>query len=120
MLQGTLNNRKEYKTVCFNGKAIYVGTNNKGRGRKAYSKKPHTDVILFAQKALDLLKARCPYVLIGQLFRVDIFRTSNGKLVVNEFESLEAGFGGSEFLQQIKIQQDIISFYSNIIETILH
>ena len=120
MLQGTLNNRMEYKIVCFNGKAIYVGTSGRrGSNRKAYSTQPYTDVIVFAQNALDLLKARCPYAIIGQLFRVDIFCTSNGKLVVNEFESLEAGFGGSNFSQQLKKQQDIISVYSNVIETTL-
>jgi hypothetical protein len=48
---------------------------------------------LSACTALEKLKATLPYAITDGLFRVDIFQTLSGQLVVNEFESLEADFG---------------------------
>ena len=45
----------------------------------------------FATQAVSELAEKVPEAIIhGAFIRVDIFRKQNGKLVVNEFESLEA------------------------------
>jgi hypothetical protein len=56
-----------------------------------FSKDPYHDAIDFGARAIDRLKAaRGPWAFCGPVIRVDIFETEAGKLVVNEFESLEA------------------------------
>ncbi len=74
---------------------------------------------MFAQQALDLLKDRCSYLMNDQLFRVDIFCTISGRLVVNKFESFEAGFGSCHFNNQLLIQNDLTNYYSHVIKLLL-
>jgi hypothetical protein len=56
-----------------------------------------TQLRKFATDALQLLKQRCPRTIVdGGVNRVDIMCLSNGRMVVNEFESLEACYTGGE------------------------
>lgn len=77
--------------VSFNGKAIYVCT-PKDIG-KSFSKKPHDRLKLFVDTVLDLLRIQCPSAIVTDcIVRVDVFQNIAGNLVVNELESLEAGY----------------------------
>jgi hypothetical protein len=89
MLQACMANRKEYKVVVINQKALYVANDNKKSG-KSFSQFPHTELLKFAENAVIALKFNCPSAITDGLVRVDIFKTLNNGFVVNEFESLEA------------------------------
>jgi hypothetical protein len=46
----------------------------------------------FANIALLKFRAAIPFAITDGLFRIDIFQTASGKMVVNEFESLDASY----------------------------
>jgi hypothetical protein len=50
----------------------------------------------FAEEAVRIFELRKPECIVTCLFRVDIMQLADGSLVVNEFESLEAGYGSNE------------------------
>ena len=89
MIQATMRNKKEYKVVMFNREPKYVAYNPNASGI-AFSIHPHTHLMSFAEYALNEFSLSCPFAMVDSLMRVDIFQTQSGKLVVNEFESLEA------------------------------
>jgi hypothetical protein len=89
MLQACMKNRKEYKVVVINQRALYLANHHKKIGT-SYSKFPHTALLNFAENAVVQLKLNCPSTITDGLVRVDIFKNANDELVVNEFESLEA------------------------------
>jgi hypothetical protein len=93
MLQPRMGNRFENKVVCWNGKALYISERKRAGGAQ-YA----TDAQLFefAEHAIDTLHIKCPYAILDGLVRVDIFENQNNRLLVNEFESLEAMFLGSQ------------------------
>lgn len=47
----------------------------------------------FANEAIRMLALKNPNAITDFIVRVDIFQRQNGQMVVNEFESLEAGIG---------------------------
>ena len=47
----------------------------------------------FAEEAIKILALKNSNAMTDFIVRVDIFQRQNGQLVVNEFESLEAGIG---------------------------
>ena len=63
--------------------------------KKCFSEYPHEDIFIFATETLADFRKSCPWSITSGLFRVDIFQTINGHLVVNEFESLETNYYGS-------------------------
>jgi hypothetical protein len=74
-------------------KAIHINSLEKYGGKeKAYSDENMKRRMKFAEDAIQMLKATCPEAIVDGLVRVDIFETSDGRLVVNEFESFEALF----------------------------
>jgi hypothetical protein len=102
MIQPCMYNRREVKIVVLNNQPLYkaniaTGARSKSKGgfHQNFSEDLNTlDALLaFAGTALEKLKATTPYAITDGLFRVDIFQTLSGQLVVNEFESLEADFG---------------------------
>jgi len=102
MIQPCMYNRREVKIVVLNNRPLYkaniaTGAQAKSKGgvNQNFSGDLNTlDALLaFAGTALEKLKATTPYAITDGLFRVDIFQTLSGQLVVNEFESLEADFG---------------------------
>ena len=79
------------QVTLFDGVFQYVNSKPKSPPQsKVYSKYPHTRLMKFAEEAVVELKRACSSAIIDGLVRVDIFETQMGKLVVNEFESLEA------------------------------
>ena len=119
IIQPKMINRKEYKVVVLGGKAQYIA--NCGRytnfGR-AYSSFPHTSLYKFAEYAVQALKRGCPGAITDGIIRVDIFQSLNeeGRLVVNEFESLDASVYGKddriakEFMRNYWLHQIKLAF----------
>jgi hypothetical protein len=102
MIQPCMYNRCEVKIVVLKNQPLYkasiatgAGAKSKGGVNKTFSGNLNTlDALLaFANTALEKLLSTVPYAITDGLFRVDIFQTISGQLVVNEFESLEADFG---------------------------
>lgn len=90
MLQPCLANRKEYKVILLGGTARYVADiKQRGGLGEPFSMSPHTDILCLAEKAGELLEARCLGANIHPILRVDVMQSKNG-YVVNEFEGLEA------------------------------
>lgn len=110
MIQACMFNRKEYKIVCLGGIPSYLvdipyhGKKKHSSGiNEDFSKPPHEHLFHFAAKAIKKFLLKFPSALINPNFRVDIFKTSSGKFVVNEFENLEAWYSGG--LNVIKEKQ---------------
>jgi hypothetical protein len=126
MVQPMMHNRKEYKLVFFNFCFMHIANiQQKHTGETAFSFNNHSRLISFALGALRQLKAQRPETITDFLVRVDVFETNeieffdgdnpdfpmrdfkhwrdaNGKycrykLVVNEFESIEANFPGKNY-----------------------
>ena len=90
MLQRYHKNLVEKKVVVCDGKAMYVASSKVSRGKVCANKQ---ELMQFAETAVSMLKTRCPETCIDGLIRVDImFSNDENKMIVNEFESLEANF----------------------------
>jgi hypothetical protein len=92
-------NRREHKVVCWNGEPLFLcsfsnagGAVSSGGINQSFSPYPHTELFDFVRTAVQHAKKQLPELLSEGLFRVDVFKRVDGSLVVNEFESLEAGF----------------------------
>lgn len=99
MIQAKMFNRREHKVICWNGEPQFVcsfanqgSLLSKGGVNRSFTKPPHTELFLFVRAAIARVKSACPALMIDGLFRVDVFKTVDGRMVVNEFESLEANF----------------------------
>ena len=88
MLQERVDNR-EIKMVFLNGTYSHMITCSTGKIVKSFSGYSENDIISFGESVLSIIAAT-------GLVRVDIFKLSDGKLVVNELESLEARFFSTE------------------------
>ena len=98
MIQPCMFNRKEVKIVVLNNQPMYragisTGTNTKSKTgiNKAFWTNDD-ELLAFASEALAKFRETAPYAITDGLFRVDIFQTIAGQMVVNEFESLDAGY----------------------------
>jgi hypothetical protein len=119
IVQPAMFNRKEYKLVFFNKTFMYIANINLHRSNElSFSKGSHARLIAFAYTAIDALATALPDAIIDGLLRVDIMETHNResfipdetmssfnyieengvfyrtKIVVNEFESLQADHPG--------------------------
>ena len=116
MLQPYLHDTVEYKVVCFNGKALY-------EAQIANTKKTFSNPkarFEFAESVLRKLKERCNFAELSSLVRVDIFWCSSlNKIVVNEFETLEARFDArnKEANKQILLQSLLSVYHANTLLT---
>lgn len=93
IVQPYMRNKKEYRVVVLGGKAEYVvnlQNGAKGVVNKAFSLAPHKGLFKFVQTSVRMLKRACPATLSDCVLRVDVFQRADLRLVVNEFESLEA------------------------------
>jgi hypothetical protein len=92
MLQPRVLNPMEMKVACWNGGEPYVAMRKRGMGARAFVGCTEDDVLSYATTAIGILKRANPHAILDGLVRVDIFQLEDGRLVVNEFESLEACF----------------------------
>lgn len=102
MIQPCMYNRKEYKIVSLNQVPTYIASIASGRNKqsgcginKAFAKTD--DLLAFAEEAIRRFRLHAPYAITDGLLRVDVFQDVNGKMVVNEFESLDAEYGCSSY-----------------------
>jgi hypothetical protein len=98
MIQPCMYNRCEVKIVVLNNEPLYRADISTGRTAKSNGgiRRAFSDLdglLTFARIALEKLRSSSPYAITDGLFRVDIFQTLSGQMVVNEFESLEADYG---------------------------
>lgn len=93
MLQPCVPNQMEIKVACWNGDAPFIAKKHRGGLRpRCFVDTTEEDVLVFATNAITRLKSSNPNSITDGLVRVDVFQLPNKKLVVNEFESLEAEF----------------------------
>jgi glutathione synthase/RimK-type ligase-like ATP-grasp enzyme len=75
------------------------------------------DVKKFANEAIKMLALKNPAAITDFIVRVDIFQRQNGQMVVNEFESLEAGIGSCK--GNCDLESQLKSSLKNYWKTIL-
>jgi hypothetical protein len=73
---------------------MYHSTKGKGKSFLGEKGSP-TGIYAFAEEAVELLKRNNPASIVDGLVRVDIMCTKYGRLIINEFENLEAGYQAS-------------------------
>jgi len=92
LLQERVKNNKEAKLCFFGGEFHHFTMGSAGNLKQSFPEYSSDDLIQFATLALQSVSRHPEYLLDG-LVRVDLFFSENDqKLVVNEFESLEASF----------------------------
>jgi len=92
MLQPIMSNRREYKVVLFNHVVQHTAGSYTEKAGYPFSKENLQSMVNFAEDSLRYCKNQCPFMITDGLVRVDIFENQSGQLVVNELESLEAGY----------------------------
>lgn len=116
IVQPRMRRSNESKVILFNGKAQYVVTTVTGISRKSFAQET---LMEFAEKAWKILVDRCRGAFLSDgLVRVDLFCTSNGQLVVNEFESLDAAFFGPN-IKELQTGQFLTSYYADMLNAAL-
>jgi hypothetical protein len=105
-----MDDNSEKKVTLINGVATLLSA-SKGRGwKRAVGRE---ELFEFAENAVRMLKAAWPASLTDGLFRVDIFQTAEGKLVVNEFESLEADYATSSITDTAVVTDFLFQYWVN-------
>ena len=116
IVQPRMRSSNESKIILFNGKAKYVVSTFNRISRKIFTEE---NLMEFAENAWKLLVDRCRGAFLSDgLVRVDLFCTSNGQLVVNEFESLDAAFFGSSS-KELQTGQFLTSYYEDMLNAAL-
>jgi len=106
LVQPYLENPREMKLIFLGGNFSHISKYSKRGGQSFASDE---EMIAFAKRALDqLLLNGANAVWLDQLVRVDIMVTADGRMVVNEIESLEAMYSGS-----VKDDERVISFLTD-------
>jgi hypothetical protein len=99
----------ESKVILWNGKAQYI-SNNGCKPKIMGSKNGKIELFQFAEEGTN-------GAFIGDgLSRVDCFLSAEGKLVVNEFENLDANFSGPKNYE-CKTPTFLCDYYSNMIQS---
>jgi hypothetical protein len=124
MVQPCMYNRKEYKVVMLNHVPVFATTSSSSKRcsngvNKAFVDNDRLDLLKFAEEQLNEFKLNCPGAITDGLFRVDVLQNNDGKMVVNEFESLEASYFTTGD-KQIAVQDFLFHYWfhkiSNIFE----
>jgi len=106
--------RKEYKVVLLNGKAAHLlpgAALHKVSPATKFSTYPHTDIKVFAELCVQILKAWNHDSIVHGLMRVDIMQSSKGNLVLNEFESFEANYYSCNHCEEAQVSQFLVEFW---------
>jgi len=115
MIQPTLVNRKEYKVVVLGGKPAHICPTAKGVA-KAFSTPP--EIMQFAEDAVKELKKARPATIDDGLLRVDIMCTRDNRMVVNEFESLEAAYIVKNDKYNVAVNNFLINYWETKLTTL--
>jgi hypothetical protein len=106
-LQPKLKYNVEYKVVLIEERAQFLSL-TKGLKRDGAPSPDKKNLYLFAESALQELKKVCPAAILDGLVRVDIF-VVNGYFVVNEFESLEAGWKPKSLVKELDASKKLVA-----------
>lgn len=108
LIQPRLENMKEIKVALINGQnPVVVSSFTRKYGRKFAE---FDDICKFASYAWKRLADACPEAIIDGLVRIDVM-SYRGRLVVNEFESLEADFNVAD--RYDKSEREIVNFLTS-------
>lgn len=120
MIQPCMSNRKEYKVIYIPSKSIQYIISRTARcgSGVSYSVKPHTRLFDFVRRACNVFREHCPYAITDGLFRVDVFQTKLGELVVNEFESLDAAYYGGGRDISFHVTNFLFEYWLNLLTKI--
>ena len=97
-----------------NGKAVHLlptAAVHKATPAIKFSTYPHSEIKIFAEHCVRLLKAWNPDSIVHGLMRVDVMQSSNGNLVLNEFESFEANYYSSNHSEEAAVSQFLAEFW---------
>ena len=118
IIQPRMISNNESKVILWNGKAQYI-SNNGCKPKIMGSKNGKIELFQFAEEAWKALQEGTNGAFIGDgLSRVDCFLSAEGKLVVNEFENLDANFSGPK-TYECKTPTFLCDYYSNMIQSLL-
>ena len=110
MLQVKLWDKSEVKIVFLGGRFHHIlSSSTKSVVTKLINHK-QIDVVKFAAHALQTLSSSKKFILDG-LVRVDVFQDQNGKLVINELESLEANYHTKSEMKQLSTQKFLVAYW---------
>lgn len=115
LLQPRLKNSKECRVVCLKRKAQYIADINVGSAGLKFGESK--DIMKFAERAVNTLRKNCPQSITDGLVRVDVMSFSDGRFVVNEFESLEANFNSKVHGNELKVNTFLMEYWSQKINT---
>jgi hypothetical protein len=93
MLQKRLDNNSEVKLVFLDKKFSHIAS--MANTVKSFEDYPQDKLAAFGYEVLSILSQYEEVFILDGLLRIDLFKTEDGKLVVNELESLEAEHYGS-------------------------
>jgi hypothetical protein len=68
------------------------------------------ELVTFGNSVFEILKMHEHRFIFDGLFRIDVFKTEDGKLVVNELESLEAEYFGSD-VEEARVAEFLKSYW---------
>jgi hypothetical protein len=113
MIQPKMFNNYEYKVACFGMRAQYIAERKRASGKSSYRIFSDAAVMDFAEHAIATLAETNPAAILDGLVRVDIFRTSSNppRLVVNEFESLEARYNSTIGTNESDMDTDLTGYW---------
>ena len=122
-------NRKEYKVVVFwnDGEdevpplLFVTDPARTATPSVAFHQEPGmTDIPRFAKEASKAFFVGCPGVDTDGLLRVNIMQTSKGRLIVNEFESLEAMYASNDMQLTHAVESKLEAYWTNVIESVMN
>jgi hypothetical protein len=112
-----MNNRCEKRIALFRGKAKYLVRINRRPNNSQDFGLSTEDLFFFAETALRALCQSMDGIIFDGLVRVDVFKTKTGRLVVNEFESLEAAYYCTSHLEEMKMNCNLEKYWiQNILQ----
>ena len=123
MLQPLIRCDNVTKTIVLNGRAQYFSQTDSTSGLAGQTKRPpvpREELFGFAEMVVRKLKTRCPEFVSDGLVRVDIFQTTEGKLVVNEVESFDANFTSCRGEEEALTQCFLTKYFEKILSDGLH
>ena len=114
MLQPRMACNNESKIILLGGKARFVSRTDGKSGLihgKTTRAVPQAELFQFVEMAYNMLKENNPYFNGDSLVRIDVFQTSENKLVVNEVETLNANYSCANLDNELLIKSFLISFF---------
>jgi hypothetical protein len=110
----------EVKVVFLNKKYSHIAMTSTGSTRKSHGPFTTETVVKFAERALHQLSCAMPGIaILDGLVRVDIFKSNQGQLVVNEFESLDAEYASTDLNAELATTSFLQNYWEMKLLTIL-